>query len=132
MAKILGITEDRTECDCCGKTDLKRTVAIEHEDGRIGYYGTSCAAKILKWDAATVTKTARTAEKQRHIERERFISEHPLTKEAYVDFKSLRALYPADIRPMEWLEISKEHRVKWREWEGQVKREADEKFRITA
>ena len=27
MAKILGITDERTTCECCGKANLKRTTA---------------------------------------------------------------------------------------------------------
>jgi len=51
--KILGITDDRTECDCCGKAGLKCTVALEHVDsegngtGEIVYFGRDCAARKL-------------------------------------------------------------------------------------
>ena len=51
--KILGITDDRTECDCCGKVGLKCTVALEHVDsegngtGEIVYFGRDCAARKL-------------------------------------------------------------------------------------
>ena len=58
--EIKGITDSVTTCDCCGKTNLKRTVAIETENGEIVYYGTSCAATYLK---VSGNYTARTAEK---------------------------------------------------------------------
>lgn len=48
MAKILGITDERNTCECCGKQRLKRTVAIDF-DGDVRYYGTTCAAKALKF-----------------------------------------------------------------------------------
>lgn len=48
MAKILGITDERTTCECCGKEGLKRTVAIEFAS-EIKYYGTTCAAKALNF-----------------------------------------------------------------------------------
>lgn len=51
---LLGISDDVTECDCCGKVDLKCTMALaEHdEDGNaIGevYYGRDCGARALGW-----------------------------------------------------------------------------------
>lgn len=51
--KILGITDERTECECCGKTNLKCTVALEFTDaegnatGDVTYYGRDCAAKAI-------------------------------------------------------------------------------------
>lgn len=41
---------DRTECDVCGKTNLKLTIAIESEDGSILYYGSDCATKVMRLD----------------------------------------------------------------------------------
>ncbi len=46
MMKLLGVTDERTTCDCCGKTHLKRTVALGTETG-IVYYGVNCAARAL-------------------------------------------------------------------------------------
>ena len=47
--KILGICDNMNSCDCCGKTDLQKTVAIENcETGSIGYFGTSCAMQPSK------------------------------------------------------------------------------------
>lgn len=47
--KLLGISDDVTTCDCCGRTGLKRTVAMEIGDGSLPvYYGTSCAANALR------------------------------------------------------------------------------------
>lgn len=49
-SKVLGITEQVNTCDCCGKSDLKRTVAImDMETQEINYYGTTCAAKVEKF-----------------------------------------------------------------------------------
>lgn len=42
--KVLGITDSVNVCDCCGKKDLARTVAIDL-DGEVVYYGTSCATQ---------------------------------------------------------------------------------------
>ena len=43
--KILGITDSRNTCDNCGRTNLKRTVAIELDTGDVVYYGTECATR---------------------------------------------------------------------------------------
>lgn len=48
MTKILGITDERTTCECCGKEGLKRTIVIEFSS-EIRYYGTTCAAKALNF-----------------------------------------------------------------------------------
>lgn len=41
--KIVGITDEVLQCECCGKSNLKRTVLLS--DGR--YYGSNCAARAL-------------------------------------------------------------------------------------
>lgn len=61
-ARILGTTEDYTGCDCCGRANLKVYVVIDH-DGEIRHYGTSCAAIMLKADAADIRKAAKAADK---------------------------------------------------------------------
>jgi hypothetical protein len=55
VARILGITDEKDSCDCCGKSDLKSTVALELLDGSIVYYGTTCAGRAvgLKGKAAS-------------------------------------------------------------------------------
>ncbi len=46
---FLGTTDEVTACDCCGKSDLKMTVAImDDERGESLYFGTTCAARALK------------------------------------------------------------------------------------
>lgn len=45
--RIVGITDDVDTCSRCGKTNLKRTVAIEDEAGHINFYGTECVNRIL-------------------------------------------------------------------------------------
>lgn len=45
MAKALGTDDSVTTCDCCGKSNLKCTVAIELDDGEIVHYGRTCASR---------------------------------------------------------------------------------------
>jgi hypothetical protein len=58
--KILGINNEVTTCECCGRTNLKRTVVLASDNGQV-HYGTECAAKALRCDAKTVTNGIRTA-----------------------------------------------------------------------
>lgn len=45
--KILGINDEVTTCECCGRTNLKRTVILESETIGIVRYGTDCAAAAV-------------------------------------------------------------------------------------
>lgn len=45
--KILGITDEITACDCCGRTNLRCTVALERADGEIVHYGRDCAGAAV-------------------------------------------------------------------------------------
>lgn len=45
--KVVGIS-DRTECDVCGKTNLKLTIVIESESGDVLHYGSDCASRTLR------------------------------------------------------------------------------------
>lgn len=46
---VRGIS-DKSECDVCGKTNLKLTIVIESEGGEILHYGSDCAARTLRQD----------------------------------------------------------------------------------
>jgi len=48
MFKVLGITDEKNVCECCGKINLKCTVALDSDsDTGIVYYGRDCAAKAI-------------------------------------------------------------------------------------
>jgi len=44
---ILGITDECTTCELCGRVELKSTVIIGEDGVETGRYGSSCASKIL-------------------------------------------------------------------------------------
>ena len=46
---VRGIS-DKSECDVCGKNNLKLTIVIESEGGELLHYGSDCAAKTLRQD----------------------------------------------------------------------------------
>lgn len=62
---IQGITDEVDTCDCCGRTKLKRTVALLNENGSEVFFGTECAAQALKLPATDVRKAARSAQAAR-------------------------------------------------------------------
>lgn len=47
MIKILGVTDEITVCDCCGKKNLKKTIGLELTDGTTVHYGSDCASAAL-------------------------------------------------------------------------------------
>lgn len=58
--KVLGITRDFNVCDCCGKEDLIKTVAIlDVTYGVVSHFGTTCAASIDKYDTLEAAKLAK-------------------------------------------------------------------------
>lgn len=46
--RILGMNDEQTTCDACGRVELRGTVILADEDGvEVGRYGTTCAGRIL-------------------------------------------------------------------------------------
>ena len=60
----LGTSDEVTTCDCCGKSDLKSTVAISaDEQGETLYFGSTCAARALKVQVAEVKRGTAAADR---------------------------------------------------------------------
>ena len=72
--KIIGITNDVTTCDCCGRSDLKKTVVLENSATYIVHYGVGCAAQALKMKNSQVEQKAFNAKKEQEA-RTRFADE---------------------------------------------------------
>lgn len=75
---LLGITDEVTVCECCGRSDLKKTLVLD-DGGATVYYGSECGARAMK---TTVNKVRRDvtalrqqeqlkARRERHIRRNR-------------------------------------------------------------
>jgi hypothetical protein len=45
MNKMLGTDDSVNACDCCGKTGLKFTFAVEIESGEVVHYGSTCVTR---------------------------------------------------------------------------------------
>lgn len=82
--RALGTTQDFDTCECCGRTGLKKVVALQTPEGDITYFGTACAAKATGWTTTEVTRAAKKAddEKRRAEDRARAAAE-AARREAY-------------------------------------------------
>lgn len=58
----LGTTDEVTTCDCCGKKDLKGTVALSINDSDPVYFGCTCAARALGRTTKEVKTESRKAD----------------------------------------------------------------------
>jgi hypothetical protein len=54
--KALYLDDSVTTCECCGRTELKATVAMELSDGGILHYGRTCAARNSGKTGQQITK----------------------------------------------------------------------------
>lgn len=59
---FLGNTDEVDTCDCCGRTNLKATVALETEAGAVVYYGVTCAARAIGRKVSEVKAAAKAAD----------------------------------------------------------------------
>lgn len=64
--KFLGTSDEVTTCDCCGKKDLKATVALSIGDADPVYFGVVCAARALKMPAKDVRAKNKSADDAKH------------------------------------------------------------------
>ena len=58
MFKLLGTTDTVNTCDRCGKSGLKKTVALQSDKYDTVYYGVDCAADSLRGNKRASTKDA--------------------------------------------------------------------------
>jgi hypothetical protein len=58
--KVLGISTDFNQCECCGKQDLAKTVTILDLDSGVElHFGVVCAAKANKYDSLEAMREAK-------------------------------------------------------------------------
>lgn len=58
--KVHGFSDEITTCDCCGKSNLSGTFAVETEAGDVLHYGSVCVRKVYgKKRAASIVATGR-------------------------------------------------------------------------
>ena len=93
---VLGTTDTESTCHCCGKTNLKKTVALAPLDaegnhsGDPVFFGTTCAARAMNparsFTKSTATKALYEAGREDHNRR------HRAALEAFLS--TARTLYP--------------------------------------
>lgn len=62
MWTIKGINDEQTACDCCGRTNLKKTVVLSNGEQEVRF-GSECAARRLSCTKKEVESTVRSLEK---------------------------------------------------------------------
>jgi hypothetical protein len=65
LVKFMGTTDDVTTCDCCGRSNLKSTVALSIDEADPVYFGVACAAHALKRTAKEVRAESRKADDEK-------------------------------------------------------------------
>lgn len=61
--KFLGSDDSVNSCDCCGRSELKATIALESlATGEVVHYGINCAASALKQTAKEVKASTKSAD----------------------------------------------------------------------
>jgi len=63
--RALHLTDAVTTCDCCGKSDLKRTVAMLTDAGDLVHYGTVCASRNSGKAPAVINREVREEHERR-------------------------------------------------------------------
>lgn len=123
MFKIVGITDEVTSCECCGKSNLKKTVALMDDNGNVTYFGQTCASKAAGWtkeyvkeEVKQIDKTNKQLMKEKREEIEIWVRRHPLKKEIRDDQSSLSGVPFAKRKELGFIK-------KWNEMEQQIKNE---------
>lgn len=120
--QIIGTTDDVNTCDCCGRTNLKKTVILKDtESSEEVYFGTECAAKALNWTIKEVNKLAKaeTERIQKEIRYQIYI--HPLMQKQNEEIKEFnRIKAPFEERAKRFKE--------WNEWQKIAEQEVKARY----
>ncbi|MGW2213294.1 hypothetical protein [Streptomyces sp. NPDC001781] len=91
--RVKGTTDEVTECELCGKVELKGTVMLApldadgNEGGDVCYFGTPCAAKAAGWTVREVKAGIKSAaDEQRAAERARRDEVHQAEQKFLADW----------------------------------------------
>lgn len=91
MHTILGIEDSVNTCDCCGKTGLKFTIAVDMS-GKVLHYGSVCATRHTGKESKVVRKEAKDAMTARREAAKREVREHPTYSAYYARMHAARTL----------------------------------------
>jgi len=74
---VIGTTDEVTQCELCGRPELKGTIVLDVLDedgnrtGELVYYGASCGAKAAGWTTREVQRAAKAADTAQRDEERR-------------------------------------------------------------
>jgi hypothetical protein len=100
--KALYITDEIDTCDCCGRTDLKATVAMKLSDGGIIFYGRTCAARNSGKDQRQIKKEIADNRQAQIDAAHDELRETPAMKAWYDKRIELYAKYKGRLSSAEW------------------------------
>ena len=88
--RVFGTTDESTECDLCGRVELKCTVMLlplnvdGNANGEVTYFGRSCAAKAAGWTVKELNANIKRAAAEKQMaERAARIAEREAETKAY-------------------------------------------------
>jgi hypothetical protein len=96
---IVGTTDERTTCECCGRTGLKGTVVLRPADGGGEvFFGSGCAAKASGWAKKDVDSAAKQAVAQAKADRKaaKVAATAPLWEQYFIATRTLQAALAGD------------------------------------
>lgn len=121
--RILGTTDEITTCECCGRTDLKKTIVLDDYEGNISHYGETCAAKLMKMKINDFKKEYNSSISQLRKDKQDFIKNHSLTIEMDKEVDDINKIGMSFKERQE-----KGYTKKWAEIRCQVFNEANKKY----
>lgn len=86
--RVRGTTNDVTDCEQCGRVELRGTVMMQpldaegNDDGDVAYFGTSCAATATGWTQREVKARGKSADEINRAHQEAFRMEHDMRFDA--------------------------------------------------
>ena len=105
--KALYITDEIDTCDCCGRTDLKATVAMQLSgDGGILHYGRTCAVRNSGKDQRQIKKEIADNRQSLIDAAFRELQETPAMKAWYGKRIELYAKYKGRLSSAEWIRMT--------------------------
>lgn len=104
---VLGTTDTITTCECCGREELKKTVALRDDSGEITYFGVTCAAKAAKWTTKAMNAAVKAADNAKAAEQQaRQNAAREEADRAYYDWLAQKAGVTAEQVRADYREIA--------------------------
>jgi hypothetical protein len=103
--KALYVTDEVDTCECCGRTDLKATVAMKLDDGGILYYGRTCAARNSGKDQRQIKEEIAANMQARQDAAYEELNQSPAKQAWHEKRIALYARYKGKLTTAEWLRM---------------------------